>query len=179
MSKTMRMKTRDAAFTYRMGAGYPGDVDRTHPASIEPNLIDSGAPPTAYGQGVIVDGTSHAIRPLTSGDSGVTELYGITVRPYPTQQSSGTNYGAASLGSATPPTSGIVDVIREGYVMASIVGSPVKNGPVYIWTAASSGNHVQGGFEAADGTTNTASIANAVFNGPADANGVGEIFIHA
>ena len=39
MNKT-RQKTRDVAFTFRMGAGFAGDVNRTHPASIEPVMIE-------------------------------------------------------------------------------------------------------------------------------------------
>lgn len=176
MSKT-RMKTRDAAFQFRMGAGFPGDVNRTHPASIEPSLIDSSAPPTAYGQPVLVDPTTQGVRPFASGDTAVTAAYGVTVRPYPIQQSSASNFGAAAFGAATPPASGAIDVLRAGYIMGTVPAgqAPVKGGAVYVWCAASSGSHVQGGFEASSSAGNTAALADATFNGSPDANGNVEI----
>lgn len=176
MSKKIRAKARDVAFQFRMGAGFPGDVNRTHPATIEPVLIDASAPPTAYGQPVLVDPTTQGVRPYTAGDTA-TLPYGVTVRPYPIQQASASNYGAASLGAATPPTSGAMDVLRAGYIMGQVPAGqiPVKDGTVYIWTAASSGAHVQGGFEATNPSANGIALAGVTFNGGADANGVVEI----
>lgn len=178
--KKIRAKVRDVAFTYRMGAGFAGDVNRTHPATIEPTLIDASAPPTLYGEGVLVDATTQGVRPLTSTDTGTpVTIYGITVRPFPAQQSSATNFGSASLGSATPPTNGAIDVLRAGYIMVNLPfgGTPVKGGPVYIRIAASSGNHVQGAFEAVADTlgTNTVLVNNATFNGSPDSSGNVEI----
>ena len=179
MKQTKRCKTRDVAFTFRMGAGFPGDVNRTHPATIEPCLIDASAPITAYGQPVLVDPTTQGVRPFVAGDQSntVPAGYGLTVRPYPFQQSSATNFGSAALGSATPPTSGVCDVLRAGYIMANLAagGSPVKGGAVYIWAAASIGLHVQGGIEAAYSAGNTTQLLNATFNGSPDANGNVEI----
>ena len=176
---TQRMKTRDAAFQFRMGAGFPGDINRTHPATIEPVLIDSSAPPTAYGQPVLVDPTTQGVRPFAVGDQSntVPAGYGITVRPYPTNPSSASNFGAAAFGSATPPTTGVMDVLRAGYIMAFLPagGSPVKGGAVYVWAAASSGAHVQGGIEAAYSAGNTTQLYNATFNGSPDASGNVEI----
>src|SRR5262249_5668758 len=74
-----RARTRDygsTAIAYRMQAGFPGDVNRMHPASIEPCLIDASAPPTAYGQAVLVDGTTQGVRPLVAGDQALTDVYG-------------------------------------------------------------------------------------------------------
>jgi len=166
------------AFPFRMGAGFPGDVNRTHPVSIEPGLIDASAPPQNYGVPVILDATTQGFRPFTTGDTAVTTAYGITVRPFPTQQSTG---GAQSLiGGATPPQSGIQDVMRLGYIMVQIpAGQSVKKGgAVFVWCAASSGAHVQGNFEGASSGGNTASLgALFQFNGPADANGVTEVIM--
>jgi hypothetical protein len=175
--KTIRMKTHDAAFPFRMGAGFPGDVNRTHPASIEPCLIDASAPPTAYGQAVLVDATTQGVRPYASGDQSdtVASGYGITVRPYPFQQSSASNFGAASFGAATPPVTGVMDVLRAGYIMALVVGTAVKGAPVYVWSEASTGTHTLGGFEAVYSSGNTTKLANATFNGGSDASGVTEI----
>jgi hypothetical protein len=170
----IRMKARDVAFQFRMGAGFPGDVNRTHPASIEPCLIDASAPPTAYGQPVLVDPTTQGVRPFTVGDTA-TAAYGVTVRPYPIQQASASNFGAAAIGAAVPLTSGVMDVLRAGYIMSTVVGSTVKNGAVYVWVAASTGVHIQGGFEASASAGNTVALTNCTFNGSPDANGNVEI----
>ncbi len=177
MSKKIRMKARDVAFQFRMGAGFPGDVNRTHPATIEPALIDASAPPTLYGQPVLVDPTTQGVRPFAAGDTAVTAAWGMTVRPYPIQQNAGTNFGAASFGTGTPPASGPIDVLRAGYIMAQLPSgeSSLKGGAVYVWCAASTGVHVQGGIESAASSGNTAALADCQFNGPPDANGYVEI----
>ena len=177
MKKTTRMKTHDVAFAFRMGAGFAGDVNRTHPASIEPCLIDDAAPPTAYGQAVLVDATTQGVRPFAAGDQSDTVAagYGMTVRPYPIQQSSASNYGEANMGEAVPPVKGIIDVLRAGYIMGKVVGSPVKGAAVYVWAAASSGAHVLGGLESAYSSGNTTQLKNATFNGSPDAAGVVEV----
>ena len=171
-------RTCDISFQYRMGAGFPGDVNRTHPASIEPTLVDVNSPPTLYGQAVVVDPTTQGVRPLVAGDSSLTDIYGITVRPFPIQGQSSTNYGASNIGSATPPTSQPMDVLRSGYIMSTLSGTAaaVKGAPVYVWVAASTGSHIQGNFEASATGGSTIQLGlKTTFNGPADANGVVEI----
>ena len=177
-----RQRTCDISIGYRMGAGFPGDVNRTHPASIEACLVDANSPPTAYGQAVVIDPTTQGVRPLSAGDSALTDIYGITVRPFPIQGQSSTNFGASNIGAATPPTSQPMDVLRSGYIMATLNGSTaaVKGGAVYVWIAASSGSHVQGGFEAAATGGSTIQLGvKTTFNGPADASGVVEIVYNA
>jgi len=174
----IRAVTHDVAFTYRMGAGFAGDVNRTHPASIEPVLTNATNPPTRYGDPVIVDTATNTIRKLIATDTAVTKIYGILVRPFPVQAASSSgNYGAQSLGNAVPPlgVQVVQDVLREGYGLAQVVGSPTKQGAVFIWIAASSGNHVQSGFEASATGGSTIAITNAWFNGPPDASGVTEV----
>lgn len=181
MKLTTRMKTRDVAFTFRMGAGFTGDVNRTHPASIEPVLIDAASPPLLFGQAVLVDPTTQGIRPMVASDVALTKAYGVTVRAFPTQQSSGTNYGAAPLGSAVPPTSGVMDALRAGYIMVQLGNTAwpnaKKGSAVFVWTAASTGTHVQGAFEDTFSATNTAALDTNLytFNGTPDANGVVEL----
>jgi hypothetical protein len=169
-----------------MGAGYPGDVTRTHPVDIFPELADATNPPTKAGQGVIVDATSHAIRKLITGD-GVTTvgLYGITVRTFPFQQAQTgassydgkANYGAVGFGGDLLPVTPQLDVLRRGSIIVAVPAgqAPVKGGSVYIWNVADSGAHIQGGFEAVDGTTNTIDVSNAVWNSGVDANGFAEL----
>jgi|GEM_PF-559371 len=171
-------RTRDSytAFGYRMGAGFPGDVNRTHPASIEPTLNDPDDPITFYGEACVVEPTNNSVRKVAAGDGAITSLYGVSVRPYPIQQQSGGM--SASFGSAAAPTDQPLDVLKSGYIMVLVNGTVRKGDPVHVWIAASAGNHVQGGFEAAADGGNTVLLANPnknYFNGPADANGVTEI----
>ena len=179
MKKIISAKTRDVAFQFRMGAGFPGEVSRTHPVDILPSLIDSNAPPTAYGQGVIIDATTSGVRPIaTSGDTGVTALYGVTVRPYPFQQAqTNINYGgtenssSGAIATIAPPVSGEIDVLVRGFIIVYVgnyaANPPVKGNQVYIWYAASSGNHTQGAFEAAATGGSTIAIGSPNGNGAA------------
>ena len=170
-----------AAFLYRMGAGFPGDVNRTHPASIEACLIDASAPPTAYGQAVLVDATTQGVRPLAAGDQSNTVpvvAWGVTVRAFPTQQAqTNQNFGAAPFGSVAPPVSGVIDVATSAYIMAAVPAgqASVKGGQAYVWAAASTGSHVLGGWETSYSAGNTSLVANAFFNGSPDASGNVEI----
>ena len=182
-----RMKTRDVAFQFRMGAGFPGDVNRSHPAWIEPCLIDSVSPPLFFGEAVVIDTAADAgingVRPLVAGDhSDATPLvvWGYNVRPYPFQQAAATNYGATAIGAGAPPAFGVTDVLRGGYIMTQIPTgqTAAKGGAVYVWCTASTGAHIQGGTEAVYSSTNTVLVANATFNGPADASGIAEIIIN-
>jgi hypothetical protein len=176
---TFRARTCDVAIGYRMQAGFPGDINRTHPFSVLPALVNTTTPPAAYGGPVIVNTADSTVRGIASGDGSVTPgaVYGFLVRPYPTQQSSGGMSSAA--GAITPPVSGICDVLRNGYIFAKLpAGATVtKGGTVYVWAAATSGNNIQGQLVAASSTTNTLTITNASFVGPADANGNVEIEI--
>ena len=175
--KSIRMKTRDAAFGFRMGAGFPGDVNRTHPANIEPAMANVAIPLVAFGQALIVAADGISLRPMVTGDAAQA-AYGVAVRPYPYQQSTGVNFGAAAFGAATPPP-GVVDALRTGYIMTSIPAgqAPVKGSPVYVWVAASTGAHIMGGFEFTASGGNTVLISNAKFNGAPDASGNVELTI--
>jgi hypothetical protein len=178
-----RARTRDIAFQYRMGAGFVGDVNRTHPASIEPTLCDPNTPPTAYGQPVVVVPATNAVRPLIATDTALTAIYGITVRPYPQQQTSLTSVATTvPFGPTPPPTNQPIDVLRSGYIMVKVSGSVAvaKGGAVFVWIAASSGSHVQGGFEPVASAGNTIALdAKTTWNGPADSGGIAELSFNA
>lgn len=185
-----RARVHDAfdpmAFQFRMGAGFAGEVNRKHPFWIEAGNVDPTNPPTAFGQAVVIDATSKLIRRVIAGDTALTHIYGITVRPFPFQDPGAAGaYGAQTVGAnATPPTNQPMDVLRSGYILAPIVGAPGKGDPVYVWIAAASGAHVQGGFEASSGGGSTVLITPAgtyatTFNGPPDANGIGEVIFEA
>ena len=182
-----RMNVRDVAFQFRMGAGFAGDANRAHPFNIEPCLIDSTYPPVNYGVAVMADRAApNGVRIVQTGDSGLTAIYGITVRPFPLQQQATTNYGAISLGpgTATPPSSGVIDILKSGYILVQLYGATAatKGGGVWVDTNASGGSgssaHVIGGFQAASGSglvALDASFGRIYFNGPADANGIVEL----
>jgi hypothetical protein len=172
--------TRDIAFNYRMPAGFGGDVNRTHPASIEPTLPDATNPPTFYGQACVLDATSHNLRFLGAvNDTALTDIYGVACRAYPIQQQTG---GMASAFGAGPvPPAQPVDVLKSGYIMVPVVGVSTKGGQVFVWATAASGNHVPGGFEAAatGGSTIALPQNSYSFNGGPDANGICEVIIRA
>lgn len=180
MPVRQRAFTKDVAFTYRMGAGFPGDVNRTHPADIEP-VLQSNTPFTAYGQAVVIaaDGTN-GVRPFGAGDGAVVAIWGVTVRPFPTQQRSGGD--SAALGAATPPTTGVADVLKHGYIMVKVPATdpaPAKGGAVFVRIAAAAADDPVGGFKTqADGGNTAALTADRYcFNGPADANGNVELIV--
>lgn len=183
--KVVRMKVADVAFTYRMGAGFPGDVNRTHPASISANLVDTTDYPTLYGNPVVYTSANKVRKIKASDQSNTVDLRpaGLVVRPYPTQQSTASNYGQADLGNAAPPVTGIVDVLTKGFAMVKLntgVAAPVKGGRIFVWAAATSGSHIQGGYETQYSAGNTVQLdASYLYNGPADANGVVEVSFDA
>jgi len=184
VANRVRIKFRDVAFPYRMGAGFPGDVNRAHPFSVEPCLQNATTPATLYGQAVLADtvGATNTVRMFGAGDSSVTDMYGVTVRPFPLQAATAPgSFGQQQLSDVTtPPGSGFpIDVLRMGYIMVKLntgQTSPTKGATVYVRTAATSGNNVQGGFETAASTSATLS-SRYTYNGPADANGNVEICI--
>lgn len=158
------------AITYRMAAGVPGAVNRVEHATILPEVVDANTYPAAYG--IFVKLVTGKIQPLASGDAG-TVAYGMLVRPYPTSGN-----GTDGLGTSTPPTSGICNVLRRGYMMATLkLGTAAKGGQVYAVTTAGGsvvvGDIVTSASPAGGGTA--VAITGAFFTGPADAGGIVEI----
>lgn len=175
----------DAAFTFRMGQGFPGDVTRVEAAAIEPCLIDVTNPPLAYGQAVILNTASGGVRQVLAGDGALVDIYGITVRPFPLQQSTATNFGAVALsGTIAPPTTGVIDVLRSGYVLGQLNNfaalPSVKGGVVDVWFAATAAPNTQSFFNATHigGSSFTIGSSKTTFNGPPDPNGVVEIALN-
>jgi hypothetical protein len=158
-------------FLYRMPSGIPGALTRAGaPCVVEPNIILGTNPPLLYGIPVAVDPSTGKIRPIGAGDT-IANVYGILVRPFPTQSA------GVAMGAAVPPTSGMCDVLKAGYINVKVNASavPVKNGAVYIRTVANGGNTIIGGIEAAADSTNTFVLTGAYFTGATDANGNGEV----
>ncbi len=176
--------TRDGfdpmAFQFRMGAGFFGEVNRTHPFTVEPGLMDATYPVVAYGQAVMLTALGR-VRSVLAADQGAsTDVYGFAVRPFPfNDPGTSAPYGAQSLGGFTSPIPNQpIDVLRSGYMLTYVNGTPVKGNPVYVWAAATASPHYLGFLEAAATGGDTFEITGndkTTFNGPPDANGCGEI----
>lgn len=179
--------TQDASassFPFRMGAGFPGDITRTHPVDVFPELIDSAdsTPPTAYGQAVLLAATNKGVRPFVAGDTAVVDVYGVTVRPFPAQQTTGGM--SATFGSAVPPTSGEIDILRRGTIIVQVplldIASVVKGGAVFVRCQNSPGaNDPVAGFKGQADGGNTAALNSFryQFNGTPDASGFVELMV--
>lgn len=172
-----RVYTKDVSYGFRMPGGIPGDINRSHPVSALPVLNDVTSPVLAFGAACVFSAAGNSVRNIAAGDQGASIIIaGTLARSYPTQQTTGnmtSTFGAASPGAGTQT------LVRQGYVMCSLpnfaAANAVKGGTVYVWTAASTGNHVQGAFEATVSAGNTTPVTNARFNGPADSAGTVEI----
>ncbi|MDT6962918.1 hypothetical protein QTN24_15565 [Cupriavidus sp. SZY C1] len=158
------------AFQYRMPAGFAGDLQRAEIATIETQIIDAATPPTSFGVPVKMVGGK--IQPINNAADTAASVYGFNIRAYPIQGN-----GTDPLGTSTPPTSGVTDILKRGYIMANLGGTAdaAKNGVVYVRVAAASAGKPIGGVEAAADSTNTVALTNAYFTGPKDAYGAVEI----
>ena len=158
------------AFITRMPAGIAGDVTRREHADIEPQVMDTDYPVLRYGEPVKM--VSGEIRPITTGDD-INDIYGFGCRAYPVQNSSN-----EAIGSATPPTNLLFDVLRRGYMTVKVQnGTPAKNASVYVRTVAASDPVAQpiGGLECDSDGGDCFEITNAKFMGEADSDGNVEI----
>jgi len=175
IARKVRAMTMDVAYLYGVGSLLAGTVARAHPFEVESGRINTTLPPQTFGGVVLASGANNDLKGVAPGDTGITRIYGVAVLPYPTSQVSGGM--ASSFGVATPPTSGVMDVLRAGVIAVRVAGTVKKDDPAFVWVAASSGNHVQGTFENSASAGNTAAITNARFAGPADANGIAELHV--
>jgi hypothetical protein len=173
----------DSVFSFRMNAGISGEVNRSIAGTvITPEPQNASTPVTAYGVVVILD--ANGARPVTSSDTTASAEGGFSSRPYP---SSDLNYGLVNAGAAdpgfgggTPPPLGEISVLRRGFMTVLLGGSTAatKHAPAYVWTAASSGTHVQGQVEVTNPSGNGFALYRTWFRGPADASGNVEIEIN-
>ena len=153
------------AILYRMPSGIPGDVSRKSHSTIESHYV--GAQFAAFGLFGKLDSATGNFIPLAAADTGV---YGLLVRSYPIQTSQN------ELGKAVPPSSGISDVMRRGYMTVKCnAGSAKKAGKVYVRVATATEAKPLGGIEAVADGANTIEVASAMFMHDADAQGNVEI----
>jgi hypothetical protein len=159
-----------AVFQYRMPAGIPGAVNRIEAATIEAVQLDPVNYPTAYGVPMVTDATSKCARKVMAGDAAAA-IIGFYARPFPT------NNNADGLGVSTPPTSGIGNCLKRGYINVTVAaGACSKQSPVYTRLLPNGANVTIGDVEAAaDGANSIVVPGNTYFMGTADARGNSEI----
>ena len=157
------------AFTTRMPSGVPGNPSRPGtPTEIEQNIINTTTPPLRYGEPVKMDSATGQIKPIQAGDT-TAAIYGVLVRPFPS------NSGTSPLGTSTPPTSGMCDVMKSGYINVKVnSGTPVRGGAVFVRTITGT-DTVIGGIAGASDGANTFTWVGAYFTGGVDASGNSEI----
>lgn len=147
-------------FLYRMPAGIPGAVSRAGaPTTLEPNIISTATPPTLYGVPCALNANGH-VRPIQAGDKA-SSVYGFLVRPYPT------NSSQQGVGAATPPTSGMCDLLKRGYLSVQVNGAAAaaKDGAVYVRVGNASSGKPIGGVEAGADTVVTSAAGTNTGNG--------------
>ncbi|UGB46991.1 hypothetical protein LQ772_06785 [Frateuria edaphi] len=155
------------AILYRMPSGIPGDVSRKSQSTITSEILNASLPFASYG--IPAKKASGKVVPFAGGETAA-DLYGFLVRPYPTQSAQ------EGLGTATPPTSGVGNILRRGWMTVKCnAGTPADGGTVYVRIAAASGAKVIGGIEAAADSTNTVALTGVKFTNAGDANGNVEI----
>lgn len=146
-----RRRTRDVSFLAQSPSGFIGRVTRFVPTpNISPDVNDTTNPVSAFGLAVM-NTAQNTVRNILATDAGSKFISGVAVQPYPFQASSATNYGAQAFTQLTVPPPGTIDTLREGFitVYCNNGSSASKISPVCVWVAASTGNHIQGGFEIA------------------------------
>ena len=189
----IRLRTRDVfsnAMLYRMPSGIPGDVNRAWDSTEEPNVLDPNYPFLGYGLACVMDQVDFQVRPAggstaTNKNDAAAVLYGLLIRPFPVnQQTTSSFFGSNPLSTTqpAPPTSGLCDVLKRGYMTVLLQGATAAGagGPVYVQANGADANtttDVCGGVHAAAdaGCVQAGNAGNTYFRGPADSNGNVEI----
>lgn len=172
--------TTSNAINFRMQYAFPGDLTRGAGRS---NVKAEFYGATAFlSYGVACTLSSGTVIPINSNlGSTANSVYGWLVRPFPLQTLA---YADTVANATTPPTTGVANVMTEGYIgvfVQSGAASVVEGGIVYIYYAATSGAHIIGGVEGTTSgnnfavTNTTNSRKTCYFTGPCDANGYTEI----
>jgi hypothetical protein len=115
--------------------------------------INDGTNPVQYFGLAVIRTAQNTVRTILSTDGLLNAIAGIAVAPFPFQASSGTNYGAQSMTALTAAPAGLIDINGSGfqtvYCNTAQVAAASQASPVCVWIAASTGTHIQGGFETA------------------------------
>lgn len=160
------------SFLYAPNSGVVGDLSRPDETQVEPALLDATThTPTKFG--VPVKMVNSLLQAFSGGETA-TDFYGVLSRMAPSI--------AGDIGqvfnTATPNVHSTQGVITRGYAFVKCtIGTPIRDGVVYVRIVAAAGKEI-GDFEAtADGSNNVA-LTNTVWaaNG-VDANLTAEIRI--
>lgn len=171
------------AITFRMPYAIPGDiVQGAGRSNVKAEVFGATAFPW-YGLPCVL--SSSTVIPITSNlGATANSIYGFLVRPFPLQEfaspSSVLSQGPPPLISV-PPTTGIANVLTEGYIGVFVqagASSVVEGGTVYArYQTPGAGVTIYGGLEGVTSANNFA-LANTTnsrktcyFTGPCDANG--------
>lgn len=138
------------SFLYRAGSGVPGDITRQLDTIVEQAFLNSAKVPAAFGLPVKM--TAGKLEKIEAGDTAAS-FYGILSRIAPSIAGD----TAQALGAGTPNANAVQGVVVKGYMnVACTIGTPVRNGVVYMRVVAAAQKNI-GDLEAtADGANNVA-----------------------
>ena len=158
--------------TNSLPMGVPGDLSRQQ-ATVESFNNSTTVPVTVFGRPVKAGAQANSVTGFAGGEAGAACI-GFLVRDYPSQGGLSSN---EAFGAGTPPVSGPVGVLREGYMVVRVDSTsvPANGGGVYVRIAAATGPKPLGGLEAAADGANSVLIPNCTFTGPKDAENNVEI----
>jgi len=144
------------AILYRASSGVPGDITRQLDTIVEQALLNSAKVPAAFGAPVKM--TSGKLEKIEAGDTAAS-FYGILTRVAPSIAGD----TAQTFASQTPNTSAVQGVAVQGYLNVKCsVGTPARNGVVYMRVVADTGKAI-GDFEATSDTTNSVALTGVVW----------------
>jgi hypothetical protein len=120
----------------------------------------------------MIDPVVGQVRPPDAADGATPAIYGLYVRPYPT------NASQDPLGVDTPPTWGEANILKRGYMTVRLMsGTAVKGGAVGVGLPGDADTPI-GGISALPVGATIAPLGSPMttyFTGPADATGMTEI----
>lgn len=168
------------AFTFRMPFAIPGDLAQGAGRSNVKAELFGATPFPFYGLPCVI--SSNTVIPVSSNLAAVANsIYGWLVRPFPLQESASPSTSLVVGGQAVPPTTGIANVMTEGYIGVFVqagAASVVAGGQVFLrFQTGGAGITIFGGVEGVTSANNfavvntTNSRKTCYFTGPCDANG--------
>lgn len=152
--------------------GYAGSYSRQPDMIVDTHPL-GGAQAVAFGAALVRGTDGVSVQPFGAADTASTFL-GVAVR----EIKSATNFLSQNEGSYQPAEA--VPVMKRGCInVICQVGTPKAGGKVYVRTVESETYEgaAVGGFEATAESGKNVALSNAMWNGPADANGVAELRI--
>lgn len=141
------------SYLYDAPAGVVGAITRVDNTVVEPGMLDATTPPTAFGQPVKINPATGKFQ-LMGAAAVAGDFYGILTRIVPSI--SGTLGQAFADGA--PNADQIQGIATRGYVnVACVIGTPVRDGIVYVRIVDGGAGKPVGQYEAtADGANSVA-----------------------